>query len=78
MTKHAVEGLTKAMALDLASYGIRVNAVAPTYVETPMTRPFFAEGRSTRCIAAYPPRAAGHNRGGLPRLSCSLRRRGPV
>ena len=44
MTKHAVEGLTKAMALDLASYGIRVNAVAPTYVETPMTRPFFAEG----------------------------------
>jgi NAD(P)-dependent dehydrogenase (short-subunit alcohol dehydrogenase family) len=43
MTKHAVEGLTKAMALDLASYGIRVNAVAPTYVETPMTRPFFAE-----------------------------------
>lgn len=44
MTKHAVEGLTKAMALELASYGIRVNAVAPTYVETPMTRPFFAEG----------------------------------
>src|SRR5262249_52323867 len=43
MTKHAVEGLTKSMALDLASYGIRVNAVAPTYVETPMTRPFFAE-----------------------------------
>jgi NAD(P)-dependent dehydrogenase (short-subunit alcohol dehydrogenase family) len=44
MTKHAVEGLTKAMALDLASHGIRVNSVAPTYVETPMTRPFFADG----------------------------------
>src|SRR5262249_41186047 len=44
MTKHAVEGLTKAMALDLASSGVRVNAVAPTYVETPMTRPFFATG----------------------------------
>jgi NAD(P)-dependent dehydrogenase (short-subunit alcohol dehydrogenase family) len=44
MTKHAVEGLTKAMALDLASYGIRVNSVAPTYVETPMTQPFFADG----------------------------------
>jgi NAD(P)-dependent dehydrogenase (short-subunit alcohol dehydrogenase family) len=37
MTKHAVEGLTKAMALDLASHGIRVNAVAPTIIETPMT-----------------------------------------
>jgi NAD(P)-dependent dehydrogenase (short-subunit alcohol dehydrogenase family) len=44
-TKHAVEGLTKAMALDLASYGIRVNAVAPTYVETPLTRPFFADAQ---------------------------------
>lgn len=43
MTKHAVEGLTKAMALDLASYGIRVNSVAPTYIETPMTRPFLAD-----------------------------------
>lgn len=39
MTKHAVEGLTKAMAVELAPYGIRVNAVAPTFVETPMTKP---------------------------------------
>jgi NAD(P)-dependent dehydrogenase (short-subunit alcohol dehydrogenase family) len=42
-TKHAVEGLTKAMAVELAPHGIRVNAVAPTFVETPMTRPFFAD-----------------------------------
>jgi len=41
-TKHAVEGLTKALAVELAPHGIRVNSVAPTYVETPMTRPFFA------------------------------------
>jgi NAD(P)-dependent dehydrogenase (short-subunit alcohol dehydrogenase family) len=42
-TKHAIEGLTKAMAVDLAPYDIRVNAVAPTFVETPLTRPFFAD-----------------------------------
>jgi NAD(P)-dependent dehydrogenase (short-subunit alcohol dehydrogenase family) len=42
-TKHAIEGLTKAMAQDLAPYHIRVNAVAPTFVETPLTRPFFAD-----------------------------------
>lgn len=39
MTKHAVEGLTKAMAVELAPRGIRVNSVAPTFVETPMTKP---------------------------------------
>jgi NAD(P)-dependent dehydrogenase (short-subunit alcohol dehydrogenase family) len=42
-TKHAIEGLTKAMARDLAPYNIRVNAVAPTFVETPLTRPFFTD-----------------------------------
>jgi NAD(P)-dependent dehydrogenase (short-subunit alcohol dehydrogenase family) len=43
MTKHAIEGLTKAMAVELAPAGIRVNAVAPTIVETPMTAPFFED-----------------------------------
>jgi NAD(P)-dependent dehydrogenase (short-subunit alcohol dehydrogenase family) len=43
MTKHAIEGLTKAMALDLAPQGIRVNSVAPTFIETPMTKPYFAD-----------------------------------
>ncbi len=42
MTKHAIEGLTKAMGVELAPYGIRVNAIAPTFIETPLTRPFFA------------------------------------
>jgi NAD(P)-dependent dehydrogenase (short-subunit alcohol dehydrogenase family) len=42
LTKHALEGLTKAMALELAPQGIRVVSVAPTFVETPMTRPMFA------------------------------------
>ncbi len=43
MTKHAVEGLTKAMALELAAHNIRVNTVAPTFVLTPMTEAFFKE-----------------------------------
>lgn len=43
MTKHALEGLTKAMAVELAPHGIRVNAVAPTFIETPMTRPMLAD-----------------------------------
>lgn len=41
LTKHALEGLTKAMALELAPHNIRVNSVAPTFVETPMTAPMF-------------------------------------
>ena len=40
-SKHALEGLTKAMAVELAPAGIRVNTVAPTFIETPMTKPFF-------------------------------------
>jgi NAD(P)-dependent dehydrogenase (short-subunit alcohol dehydrogenase family) len=42
-TKHAVEGLTKAMAVELAPHKVRVNSVAPTFVETPMTKPFLED-----------------------------------
>ncbi|TDV35608.1 NAD(P)-dependent dehydrogenase (short-subunit alcohol dehydrogenase family) [Paraburkholderia caballeronis] len=38
MTKHAVEGLTKAMAVELAPQRIRVNSVAPTFVDTALVR----------------------------------------
>jgi NAD(P)-dependent dehydrogenase (short-subunit alcohol dehydrogenase family) len=41
MTKHAIEGLTKAMAVELAPNNIRVNAIGPTFLETPMTAVFF-------------------------------------
>ena len=42
-TKHAVEGLTKALGVEWAPHGIRVNAVAPTFVLTPMTEPMLAD-----------------------------------
>ena len=40
-SKHAMEGFTKAMAIELAPHRIRVNSLGPTFLETPMTRPFF-------------------------------------
>ena len=40
--KHAIEGLTKAMAVELAPFGIRVISLAPTFVETPLSRTFLA------------------------------------
>jgi NAD(P)-dependent dehydrogenase (short-subunit alcohol dehydrogenase family) len=40
-SKHAMEGFTKAMAIELAPHNIRVNSLGPTFLETPMTRPFF-------------------------------------
>jgi NAD(P)-dependent dehydrogenase (short-subunit alcohol dehydrogenase family) len=43
MTKHAIEGLTKAMAAELAPKGVRVVSIAPTFVTTPLTRPFFED-----------------------------------
>ena len=57
LTKHALEGLTKAMALELAPRGIRVVSVAPTFIETPMYRkmkeakPEFAQWVSERIPA---------------------------
>jgi NAD(P)-dependent dehydrogenase (short-subunit alcohol dehydrogenase family) len=40
-SKHAMEGFTKAMGVELAPHNIRVNSLGPTFLETPMTRPFF-------------------------------------
>lgn len=42
-SKWALEGMSKAFALDLAAHGIRSNTIAPTFIETPMTRPFLAD-----------------------------------
>ena len=41
-TKHAVEGFTKAMAIEFGPHHIRINTICPTFVRTPMTEPTFA------------------------------------
>jgi len=40
-SKWALEGMSKAFALDLAGAGIRSNTIATTFIETPLTRPYF-------------------------------------
>ena len=42
MSKHALEGMSKALALELGPHGIRVNTVCPTFIETPMTHDWLA------------------------------------
>ncbi len=61
MTKHAIEGLTKAMAVELAPHGIRVNSVAPTFIETAMTKPMLEEkGFRDFVLDMIPLREFGH------------------
>jgi NAD(P)-dependent dehydrogenase (short-subunit alcohol dehydrogenase family) len=42
-SKWALEGMSKAIALDVASAGIRSNTIAPTFIETPLTQPYLAD-----------------------------------
>jgi NAD(P)-dependent dehydrogenase (short-subunit alcohol dehydrogenase family) len=42
-SKWAMEGFSRAMAIELGPAGIRVNTLCPTYIETPMTKPFLAD-----------------------------------
>lgn len=49
-SKWAMEGWTKAMAIDLAPYGIRTNTLCPTFIETPLTRPFFQNPAFTEWV----------------------------
>jgi NAD(P)-dependent dehydrogenase (short-subunit alcohol dehydrogenase family) len=50
MTKHALEGLTKAMAVELAPKGVRVVSIAPTFVETPLSKPFLDDPDTRKWI----------------------------
>jgi NAD(P)-dependent dehydrogenase (short-subunit alcohol dehydrogenase family) len=51
--------LTKAMALELARYGIRVNALAPGYIETDINRDFFTSDAGQALIKRIPQRRIG-------------------
>jgi NAD(P)-dependent dehydrogenase (short-subunit alcohol dehydrogenase family) len=51
-SKHAVEGMTKAMALEWGPHGIRVNTLCPTFVRTPLTEATFADPERRAWIEA--------------------------
>ena len=49
-SKHAVEGFSKAMAVELGPHGIRVNTVCPTFIRTPLTEQTFERPERVRWI----------------------------
>lgn len=51
-SKWALEGMSKSFALDLAIHGIRSNTIAPTFVETPLTRPMFEDAAFKASVLA--------------------------
>ena len=58
-SKGGIINLTRAMAVELAPHGIRVNAIAPGYIETDMNRQFFATQAGQRLIKQIPQRRLG-------------------
>nr|WP_090757011.1 SDR family NAD(P)-dependent oxidoreductase [Paracoccus chinensis] len=42
-SKWAIEGFSKSMAIELGPQGIRVNTICPTFIETPLTQPYFTD-----------------------------------
>jgi 7-alpha-hydroxysteroid dehydrogenase len=58
--KAALNNVTQTMAVELGQYGIRVNAIAPALVETPLTAPWLVTEADRRARAAfYPLRRVG-------------------
>ena len=49
-SKHAVEGFTKSMAIEMGPHGIRVNTVCPTFIRTPLTEQTFSQPAQVKWI----------------------------
>jgi NAD(P)-dependent dehydrogenase (short-subunit alcohol dehydrogenase family) len=62
VSKAAVIQMTKALALEWARHGIRVNALAPGYIETELNRDFFASAAGQALIKRVPQRRLGEAR----------------
>jgi len=54
-TKHAVVGLTRELAMEVGRHGLRVNAIAPGMIRTPMTQTMLADPESAERSAALHP-----------------------
>jgi NAD(P)-dependent dehydrogenase (short-subunit alcohol dehydrogenase family) len=64
VAKHAVVGLTRALAIEYAARGIRVNAIAPGYIETPIATAYWntfpdPELERKRACDLHPPKRIG-------------------
>jgi NAD(P)-dependent dehydrogenase (short-subunit alcohol dehydrogenase family) len=64
IAKHAVVGLTRALGIEYAARGIRVNAIAPGYIETPIAIEYWStfpdpEAERRRAYALHPPKRIG-------------------
>jgi NAD(P)-dependent dehydrogenase (short-subunit alcohol dehydrogenase family) len=59
ISKAGVVQMTKVLALEWARHGIRVNALAPGYIDTPMTNDFFATDMGKSMVARIPMRRIG-------------------
>lgn len=51
-SKHAVEGFTKAMAIEWGPHGIRVNTICPTFIRTPLTEPTFSNPEQMEWVSS--------------------------
>ena len=49
-SKHAVEGFTKSMAIELGPHKIRVNTICPTFIRTPLTEQTFSQPARVKWI----------------------------